>query len=346
MANSGHATFNNPALTSTIQRELRSLNYNKRPVKRTKPRLIDAGYTPSIPNKHIPIFSEIFVDEFKQIPLVTDTKIIQNQPQILEEDENILNSIIYNDDTPSSATIKKESARKSKTLKVRKSKSKTQLSLLFLAGLLFIGGSIIAFMGLKLDHTAQVQAANLTNQANQQANNNSSSTKPSTALSTIKPTDSSLSSYVVAPNLPRYLKIPSLSVNSRVLSVGVNSKGAIGTPNNVFDTAWYNESAQPGKTGAMLIDGHISSWTSHGVFYGLNILKPGDNMQIVRGDGVVFNYIVIKTQTYSADNVDMKAALAPLLPGTNGLNLISCSGDVSKGTSEFNQRIVVFTKQV
>jgi sortase (surface protein transpeptidase) len=95
----------------------------------------------------------------------------------------------------------------------------------------------------------------------------------------------------------------------------------------------------------MLIDGHISSWTARGVFYGLKELKPGDALQIVRGDGVIFNYLVVKSQTYPASNVDMAAALTPVTPGTPGLNLISCSGDVIPGTSNFNERIVVFAAQ-
>jgi hypothetical protein len=96
----------------------------------------------------------------------------------------------------------------------------------------------------------------------------------------------------------------------------------------------------------MLIDGHISSWSAHGVFYGLKDLQPGDSLQIVRGDGTVFNYRVVQTQIYPSGNVDMSAAISPIVPGAPGLNLISCIGDVIPGTSQFNERIVVFTKQV
>ena len=150
----------------------------------------------------------------------------------------------------------------------------------------------------------------------------------------------------MAPNLPRYLKIPKLGVDARVLQVGVTKTGALGTPNNVFDTAWYTGSAEPGQPGATLIDGHVSSWTSHGVFYGLKTLVPGDAIQIVRGDGTVFNYQVVKTQIYSAGNVNMQAAITPITPGIPGLNLITCTGDVIPGTSTFNERIIVFAQQV
>jgi LPXTG-site transpeptidase (sortase) family protein len=92
----------------------------------------------------------------------------------------------------------------------------------------------------------------------------------------------------------------------------------------------------------MLIDGHISSWTAHGVFYGLNTLKPGDQMKIERGDGTIFTYSVVTTKIFSANNVNMQSAITPINSAKPGLNLISCSGDVIPGTSEFNERIIVY----
>jgi len=122
--------------------------------------------------------------------------------------------------------------------------------------------------------------------------------------------------------------------------------GAIATPANIYDTGWYTGSALPGTPGASLIDGHISSWTAKGVFYGLNNLQPGDQLQIVRGSGQIITYTVVKKQTYADTNTDMSTALSPAVAGTPGLNLISCYGKVKPGTNEFDQRIVVFTKQV
>ena len=190
-------------------------------------------------------------------------------------------------------------------------------------------------------------AAQLVAQANKKTDVKHPKPLPSTTVpSTVKPSVSTLASYTVSPTAPRYLIIPKLNVDARILSVGVNASGALETPDNVYDTAWYDQSAGPGQPGAMLIDGHISSWTAHGVFYGLNTLAPGDTIQVQRGDGVTFTYQVVKSQIYNASNVDMSAALSPIEPGNPGLNLISCSGDVIPGTSEFNERIVVFANLV
>jgi len=42
----------------------------------------------------------------------------------------------------------------------------------------------------------------------------------------------------------------------------------------------------------------------------------------------------------------MKAALSPIDPTVSGLNLITCTGQLEKRTSEFNERVVVFAKEV
>ena len=211
-------------------------------------------------------------------------------------------------------------------------------------------GGLISYDGWRANRAVAAQAAALTQAANAADKKShhvsaSSNTTPNPAPATDQPTADEIAAYTVAPNMPRYLIIPKLGVKARVMQLGLTKTGALATPSNVFDAGWYNGSAQPGKPGAALIDGHISSWSSHGVFYGLKDLRAGDQMQVVRGDGVVITYQVVKAQTYPDTDTDMTAALTPIA-GTNGLNLISCYGSVKPGSSEFNQRIIVFTKQV
>lgn len=204
-----------------------------------------------------------------------------------------------------------------------------QLALFFTAAVVLVIG-IVVFLKESHDHRALARRA----------------AAAGSAPSTTKPGVAAVANYTVPADHPRYLNIPKLDVHARVLSLGTLASGALAAPNNVFDTGWYDESSLPGQPGAMLIDGHVSSWTTKGVFYGLKNLKPGDELQVVRGDGTVFTYQVVKSQVFPADQVDMKAAMTPIVSGRPGLNLITCTGKIKPGTSEFNQRIVVFTKQV
>lgn len=221
--------------------------------------------------------------------------------------------------------------------------TKVQFAFVSLAILCLATGSYFSVIGYISTNAAKVQASTITKIANSAQK---TPIKKTSVLSTKPISTYSLASYQVAPTLPRYIMIPKLGVDARVLSVGVTKTGALATPYNVFDTAWYNLSAKPGQPGAMLIDGHVSSWTAHGVFYGIKSLVGGDIIKIERGDGTIYTYKVVRDQVYPSGNVNMKAAVTPIVPGQPGLNLITCTGDVIPGTSKFNERVIVFATLV
>jgi LPXTG-site transpeptidase (sortase) family protein len=157
------------------------------------------------------------------------------------------------------------------------------------------------------------------------------------------------SNYVVAPNLPKYIKIPRLSVSARVKSMGITNKNEMQTPNNIYDTGWYDKSAHPGdpgSIGAMLIDGHVHGPTLPGVFANIKKLQVSDSIQIVRGDNQVFTYKVVKVQNYDANTMNMGVLLASIQPGKPGLNLITCGGPFNRNSGEYTQRTVVFAVQL
>lgn len=217
-----------------------------------------------------------------------------------------------------------------------KLKQKRPVFLYSMAAIIFIVGVAVSLNGLRANRQVAAQVQHLAAQGDSSSDDNGS--HPSTK----KPSEADISGYAVAPNLPRYIDIAKLSVHARVLSMGVTSKNQLKAPGNVYDAGWYNASAQPGQPGAMLLDGHVSSWTAKGVFYGLPKLKVGDPIVITRGDGKKFTYTVVKSEIDAADKVDMASLLVSQDTNKPGLNLISCSGDVIPGTNEFNKRIVVY----
>ena len=218
-------------------------------------------------------------------------------------------------------------------------RSKRPFLLYAMAAAVFVIGVTVSLNGLRANRQVAAQAKHLSGSSTDASDDNGG--HPSTS----KPADADVKNYVVAPNLPRYIDIPKLTVHARVLSMGVTSKNQLKAPGNVYDAGWYNASAQPGQPGAMLVDGHISSWSTKGVFYGLNKLVAGDPITITRGDGKTFTYTVVKTTVVYADSVDMGSLMVSQNTGKPGLNLISCSGDVVPGTNEFDKRIIVYAVQ-
>lgn len=207
--------------------------------------------------------------------------------------------------------------------------------LIGMAIFVFLAGLASAWNGWMTNKHIAAQAA----QVSQQVDKSGASDSP--AASTNKPTATAVQNYAVAPLLPRYIDIPKLGTHARVAPMGVDSKNQLRAPGNVYDAGWYNASSQPGEAGAMLLDGHISSWQTKGVFYGIQKLQAGDVISITRGDNKVFNYTVKGVAVHDANSVDMSQLLLSADQAKPGLNLISCFGDVIPGTNEFDKRVVV-----
>lgn len=214
-------------------------------------------------------------------------------------------------------------------------RAKLLVYILVVAGLaLLLVGVGVSFHDWHANKVTSQRAAKLVYDANHNINH--------IVPSTTKPVVSAFASYTVAANLPRYIFIPKLSVQAIIRPLGLTTDGQIATPDNVYDTGWYTKSSTPGQPGATIIDGHVSSWTTNGVFYSLKTLQAGDAIEVERGDGTTVNYSVVKKQVYPYQQVNTSALLSPIDAGKPGLNLITCTGDVIKNTNDFNERIVIF----
>jgi sortase (surface protein transpeptidase) len=162
--------------------------------------------------------------------------------------------------------------------------------------------------------------------------------------SSVKPSPHVVADYSVAPDQPKYITIPAISSQqTRIRQLGLTKDNRMAAPNNIYDAGWYKQSSRPGQAGAMFIYGHVSSWQAYGAFYNVKKLQPGDSITVTRGDDKAFTYKVVATKTYPYDKVDMNAVLSPVNGSITGMNLMTCTGKIIKGTSEFDQRLVVFT---
>lgn len=221
-------------------------------------------------------------------------------------------------------------------------------ALLILAAVLFLFGVGVGIDGLRANKqvVAQVQGIQQT-YANDTASTGADDPDENTTPAAIPAEDDKpdVDAYKVAADLPRALYIPKIDVEARVLHLGTTRDGSVASPSNILDAGWFKESAKPGQSGAMLIDGHVHGPTKPGVFVNLKKLKPGDEIQLERGDGTRFTYRVTSSKTYPADNVDMGAALRSAEAGKPGLNVITCTGEIDKATNHYKDRLVVFAVQ-
>lgn len=150
----------------------------------------------------------------------------------------------------------------------------------------------------------------------------------------------------VAPDKPRYLRIPKIGVDHRIIEVGVSTDNQLGSPASIHDVGWYRNSAKPGQDGASLMDGHVSGPTQPGVFRNLIKLNVGDLIEVERGDGEIITYEVRQKQSYPYAETDMHAALRSIEHGKHALNLITCDGKFNAATNNYEDRLIVFAVEV
>lgn len=167
-------------------------------------------------------------------------------------------------------------------------------------------------------------------------------------VSSIKKTPKEKLRYDVPTNHPRNLIIDKLGVEANVQPMGILENGSLEAPKTAWDVGWYKQSALPGSDeNALLIDGHVNdALNSPGVFYHIDTLKAGDQMQIERGDRQIFTYRVVKVDQLPLEKVDMAGMLKSITNGKEGLNLITCGGVYDYKRQTYNDRILVYSERV
>jgi len=145
----------------------------------------------------------------------------------------------------------------------------------------------------------------------------------------------------------RYVYLPTINAQARVMSVGINSKGKVDAPKNVNDVSWYDGSAKPGQEGQVFLNGHSSfASTYRAAFDNLSKLEIGARIAIERGDGKIIYYSVVENETIDADKLDMKMVLSVPEDATKGLTLMSCTGKFDYRTQSSDKRVIVRAVQV
>jgi LPXTG-site transpeptidase (sortase) family protein len=236
-----------------------------------------------------------------------------------------------------SGVLKREAlAKKSKKLNLKLKRPLMPTLMTAMAVVLFSVGVFAVISSLRTDKTVKAQVEQLATQA-------SDDDGMTSGMPSEEDPPKNIGSYSVAPDLPKFLSIDKLDVKARVRKLGVGPNNVLKAPANIYDVGWYEGSAKPGENGTVVMDGHVSGPTKHGVFYSLGTLKEGDKVSVERGDGKVFTYSVTGSQVYDNDKVDMPRLMTTSVPGKPAMNLITCTGRFNVRTNQFEQRVVVFT---
>jgi len=141
------------------------------------------------------------------------------------------------------------------------------------------------------------------------------------------------------PTPPGRLIVPRIGVNAQVLGVGLARDGSMAVTSQSYTVGWYNRGPAPGDAGDAVMTGHLDWYdTSHAVFYNLKQLRPGDDIEVQRLDGVTRHFRVT-TVTSVAYNASVPGLFAT--GGPARLSLITCGGTWDARAGQYLQRVIV-----
>lgn len=134
--------------------------------------------------------------------------------------------------------------------------------------------------------------------------------------------------------VPTAIELPSLGVSAPIVPVGMESDGAMGTPGNARDVAWW-DGVRVGEANALLA-GHKDYKRSRGSFYRLGELKAGDPVIVSSPEGTLTFYIEWVQQL--GKDIDATQILGD--QGKPVLTLITCGGAFNSRTRHYQERVV------
>jgi len=122
--------------------------------------------------------------------------------------------------------------------------------------------------------------------------------------------------------VPVRLQIPSIGVNSDLMSLGLQGNGTIQVPPSGF------------------IAGHVDWGGSEGVFFNLRDMKNGDKVEVARADGSTVVFHVSAVEEYPKDAFPTNQVYGDL--DHPGLRLITCGGSFDRTARSYVDNIVVY----
>lgn len=168
----------------------------------------------------------------------------------------------------------------------------------------------------------------------------SASDGPSPETGTSSPSASSTPSEATYP-VPRRVRIPDISVETRVVPVGIDENDALEVPDDVRLVGWYDLGVPPGadRGSAVLVAHRDSRTQGHGVFYDLGQLNVGDPVVVRNDAGERLRYTVVSRESILKKRLPYEELFA--VDGPPRLTLISCGGYYDPDNGGYQDNVVV-----
>lgn len=143
---------------------------------------------------------------------------------------------------------------------------------------------------------------------------------------------------VVPTSPPATILISSINVHRPVEPVGVDRKGQMYQPVNLWNAGWYKGGPVPGAPGDAVIEGHTGWPNAPLLFAKLGQLRSGDRIVVVLANGTHQTFLVQSLAVWRAGT--SPAGLGEPY-GPPRLTLITCTGPFDAQYKTYADRLVV-----
>lgn len=143
---------------------------------------------------------------------------------------------------------------------------------------------------------------------------------------------------------PRTIVIPSIGVAAKVAPLDVTDRGELLAPTDFGKVGWWPAGATVGEPGPAVLVGHVDNKTGPAVFFRLKEVRPGDEVQITRSDGMRVVYVVERLASAPKGNFPTLEVYGPTEART--LRLITCAGRFDRRQGAYTENLIVYAQQV
>lgn len=147
----------------------------------------------------------------------------------------------------------------------------------------------------------------------------------------------------VITSLPVRVRIPALSLDYPIQSMGADESGTMQIAPALAVTSWFDRSAIPGNKGNAILGGHNTWRGVQSRLFNLYDLRIGDEMEIVYADGTSLTFRLESVFIYA-----LRSAPAHLIMDVRGearVTLITCKGPYNRSIGTSDNRIVATFKE-
>lgn len=142
----------------------------------------------------------------------------------------------------------------------------------------------------------------------------------------------------VPSRAPTAIRIPAIGVDHELVPLAVDAAGVLIPPGSAAEPGWFAAGVVPGETGPAVIAGHVDSRSGPGVFYRLHELRPGDEIEVQRPEGVAL-FQVRSTEMVGKREFPSQSVYGPV--PVPELRLITCGGAFSRSTGHYVDNVIV-----